>query len=212
MSRGPAWVWVAGTGVHPGPLGCVDTPVHWYVWFITEYTLWAKKPCPLDHFKEEIWEAGDSEWAWIASTHEASACPGAPDCLRYPHAGRTQECLKRHPKPGELLQGVQNVTRHTLNLPFALSPGFFHYAIKACVTACSCVPQLFLHQKLSFLPWTWHQWADRALQCPFCQLLPKPRLTECTSLFIWKSHSAEIRPGHWWFAGTTHSLEQRALI
>lgn len=48
---GSAWVWVVGAGVHPGPLGCVDTPVHWCRWFITEYTTWDKKQCPLDHFK-----------------------------------------------------------------------------------------------------------------------------------------------------------------
>lgn len=51
VSLGSGWVWVAGTGVHPGPLGCVDPPVHLHMWFITEYALSDKQQCPLHHFK-----------------------------------------------------------------------------------------------------------------------------------------------------------------
>lgn len=105
-SLGSAWVWGAAAGVHPGPLGCVDTPDHSYLWFIAEYALWDKKQCPLDHLRRGWMGSWRFRAGLICFNTWVSACPGAPSYLRHPHAGRTQECPKRHPKPGESLQGI----------------------------------------------------------------------------------------------------------
>lgn len=82
------------------------SPVPWYMWFIAEYTLWDKKQCPLDHLRGRWMGSWRLRVSLICLNTWVSACPGAPSYLRHPHAGRTQECPKRHPKPAESLQGV----------------------------------------------------------------------------------------------------------
>lgn len=52
---------------------------------------------------------------------------GTSRCIWEIHIG--WECLEKQLAPGEVVQGIQNGSRHTLSSAFVASPGFYHHAL-----------------------------------------------------------------------------------